>query len=65
MDNSEYFTILIRILRPELAKIWDQDWDRDQEVGKIWDWDQEEKNWDQDRTDTTHARPVVSPFSAL
>ena len=45
MDNSEYFTVIIVILRPELAKIRDQDWDRYQEVGKIrdrdWDWDSE------------------------
>ena len=45
MDNSEYFTVIIVILRPELAKIRDRDWDWYQEVGKIrdrdWDWDSE------------------------
>ena len=41
MDNSEYFTVIIVILSPELAKI--RDWDWYQEVGKIWDqdWDSE------------------------
>ena len=41
MDNSEYFTVIFVILRPELAKI--RDWDWYQEVGKIWDqdWDSE------------------------
>ena len=43
MDISEYFIVIIVILRPELAKIRDQDWDRYQEVGKILDrdWDSE------------------------
>ena len=43
MDNLEYLTVSIVILRPELAKIRDQDWDRYQEVGKIWD-----RDWDWD-----------------
>ena len=37
-------------LRPEWAKIWDRDWDRDQEVGKIRD-----RDWDQSRETETKA----------
>ena len=45
MDNLEYLTVSIVILRPELAKIQDQDWDQYQWDGEIrdQDWDPEEK----------------------
>ena len=73
MDNSEWISVIIVILRPELAKIRDRDWDRYQEVGRIRDWDPEDKkfeislakprpvSWDRDQsreTETSFVRPI-------
>ena len=66
MDNLEYLTVSIVILRPELAKIQDLDWDRYQRDGKIrdQDWDPEEKkNREQNETKTSLTRPRLTPVS--